>query len=88
MRIKQAVSGFILCLSTVYTLNPTDFRTRTPIWKDHRTVTEVDGDAIPELQLWSMGLILLIATVVANDNAFFMLNDLPPSISYHLTMAE
>jgi hypothetical protein len=26
--------------------------------------------------------------VVANDNAFFMLNDLHSSISYHLTMAE
>jgi Carboxypeptidase regulatory-like domain len=88
MRIKQALFGFILCLSPVYALNQQISAPEPQSGSIIGTVTDVDGDAVPGATVMVDGVDPSDRrTEVANDNAFFMLSDLHPSISYHLTIS-
>jgi hypothetical protein len=88
MRIKQALSCFMLCLSPVYALNQQISAPEPQSGSIFGTVTDVDGDAIHGAAVMVDGVDPGDRrTVVANDNAFFMLNDLHPSVSYHLTIS-
>jgi hypothetical protein len=77
MRIKQALFGFILCLSPVYALNQQISAPEPQSGSIIGTVTDVDGDAVPGATVTVDGVDPSDRrTEVANDNAFFMLSDL------------
>jgi hypothetical protein len=88
MRIRQAVFLFTLGVSSILAFGQQPSAPEPQTGSIIGTVTDIQDDSIPQATVTITGSTPADqATVTSNDNGFFIIKDLHPSVPYHLSIS-